>query len=364
MTRCCCGDRGVGPLLLLRVVAGPWRWPIADVEGPPLSDAPAMLCGMRSASAESDRAVTRVLRQQGDLITRSQVLGAGWTEAALRHKTRVGGTWGIVLPGVYSAHNGPLTRAQREIATVLYAGRGSVITGQAALLRQGVRLPLTDIVDVLIPDSMKRQSTGFVRTHRTSRIPDNPWITDGIRWAPVARAVADMARNGIELRDVRASVAAAVQSRRCTIEQLAMELRAGPCQGSAFLREALEEVADGVASAAEGDLRKLIKVSGLPVPMFNPRLYIGSEFLAEPDAWWPDAGVAGEVDSREWHLSPDQWARTMARHARMSAHGIMVVHYTPRRIRSDSARVAEELRLTIEAGRQRAPLAIRAVPSR
>jgi hypothetical protein len=34
----------------------------------------------------------------------------------------------------------------------------------------------------------------------------------------------------------------------------------------------LEEVADGVRSAAEGDLRKLIKRSGLPEPLYNPDL--------------------------------------------------------------------------------------------
>jgi len=110
-------------------------------------------------------------------------------------------------------------------------------------------------------------------------------------------------------------------------------------------------------------LRRLIKTSKLPEPMYNARLYVGDEFLAQPDAWWRDAGVAGEVDSREWHLSPEQWARTMERHARMTAQGILVVHFTPRRIRSEPAKVAAELQAAIQAGRQRAQLAIRAVTS-
>ena len=104
--------------------------------------------------------------------------------------------------------------------------------------------------------------------------------------------------------------------------------------------------------------------SGLPEPMYNPRLYVGEVFLAKPDAWWLDAGVACEVDSREWHLSPDGWERTQARHARMSAHGILVLHYAPRRIRSDGAAVVAEQRATLAAGRQRPPLPIRAEPVR
>ncbi len=123
-------------------------------------------------------------------------------------------------------------------------------------------------------------------------------------------------------------------------------------------------MADGVASVAEGDLRKLIKASGLPDPMYNPCLYVGTDFLAKPDVWWPDAGVAVEVDSREWHLSPAAWERTQARHARMSAHGILVLHYAPRRIRTDGASVLAELRSAIESGRRRPALAIRAVPAR
>ena len=42
----------------------------------------------------------------------------------------------------------------------------------------------------------------------------------------------------------------------------------------------------------------------LPVPLFNPRLFVGSEFLAMPDCWWPELVVAAEADSRAWHFSP------------------------------------------------------------
>lgn len=319
---------------------------------------------MKRAITAADRAVGTVLRCQGELITRSQALAAGMSEDALRHRLRTDGPWRVVLPGIYLGHNGQLTVGQREIAAVLYAGRGCVITGLAALGRQGVRVPLSTTIDVLIPATTRRMSTSFVQIHRTARMPGRPWKLDGIRWAPPPRAVGDAARMEMELTDVRALVADVVQHGKCTVQQLAAELRAGPTQGSGALRAALEEVADGVASVAEGDLRKLIKTGGLPDPMYNPCLYVGTDFLAKPDVWWPDAGVAAEVDSREWHLSPAAWERTQARHDRMSAHGILVLHYAPRRLRADGARVLAELRSAIEKGRQRPALAIRTVPAR
>ncbi len=238
-----------------------------------------------------------------------------------------------------------------------------MITGLAALRRQGVRVPQSELVDVLVPATAQRQSTDFVRVHRTTRMPQRPWIDDGLRWAPIARAVGDASRGRIDLRDVRAIVADAVQRRKCTAEQLTSELLAGPKQGSYALRTAIEEVIDGVRSATEGDLRTLIKRGRVPEAMYNARLYVGSEFLAQPDAYWPEAGVAGEVDSREWHLSPEGWANTLARHARMSAQGIFVLHFTPARLRADAAQVLAEIKSTIEAGKQRPRLKIRAFPA-
>ena len=286
------------------------------------------------------------------------------TEDALRHRLRAEGPWRVVLPGVYHSSNGQLAGGQQEIAAVLYAGHDCVITGRAALHRHGIRAGFSNTVDVLIPATARRLSMAFVQVHRTTRMPDKTWLHDGIRWALPARAVADAVRGQMDLRDVRAVVADAVQQGKCTVQQLAAELNAGPRQGSSALRLALVEVADGNRSVAEGDLRRLIIGGRLPEPMYNADLYSGETFIARPDAWWPDAGVAAEVDSREWHTSPTGWERTQKRHARMSAHGIIVLHFAPRRIRTDGAAVVSELRAAIESGRQRSALPIRAVPAR
>jgi hypothetical protein len=74
--------------------------------------------------------------------------------------------------------------------------------------------------------------------------------------------------------------------------------------------------------------------------------------------------VAVEVDSREWHSSPADWDRTLARGAQLTAHGILVVHITPRKIRVAGAKVADEIRAAIAAGTNRPPLQIVALPAR
>ena len=72
-----------------------------------------------------------------------------------------------------------------------------------------------------------------------------------------------------------------------------------------------------------------------------------------------DAGVAVEVDSRQWHLSPADWERTMARHSRMSALGITVLHYPPSRLHAEPRLVVAEIRSALEIGRGRPRLPIR-----
>jgi hypothetical protein len=57
-------------------------------------------------------------------------------------------------------------------------------------------------------------------------------------------------------------------------------------------------------------------------------------------------------------LIPDA---TLARDARMSARGIIVLHFPPRRLRTDSAAVAAQIRSALDAGHQRGRLGIRAV---
>ena len=73
--------------------------------------------------------------------------------------------------------------------------------------------------------------------------------------------------------------------------------------------------------------------------------------------------MAAETDSRAWHLSPRDWEYTQARHARMSAHGIIVLHFAPARIRAKPAEVADIVRRALAAGRGRSLPDIRALPA-
>jgi very-short-patch-repair endonuclease len=311
----------------------------------------SVLTGNLSAMEPDDRAATWLLANQRGVISREQVLANGVTEAGLRHRLRRGGPWQRLLPGVYVTTTGQPTREQRQIAAMLYAGRASVITGPAALRNYGIRGPETQRVTLLVPWERRRASRDFVVIHRTRRLP-REWTSDGpLRFALAARAVADAVREIGNRPDARAIVGSAVQKSRCTVSQLADELAAGPVRGSAQLRAVLAEVADGVRSAAEGDFHALVRTSGLPAPTFNARLFLDGVLLGVVDAWWPQAGVAVEVDSREWHFEPAAWEATMRRHARLTAAGISVIHVSPLQIRTEPGRILRDIDAALRHGR-------------
>jgi hypothetical protein len=313
-------------------------------------------------------ALQELIRQQDSVVSRAQALGAGLSRHAIGYRLRDGGPWRVLLPAVYLALPGAPTQAQWETAAVLYAGPHAMITGATALrFYEFGQIPRRDgdVVDLLIPARFQRASTGCVRVHRTSHMP--PMWAKGPsarRYAFPARAVVDTARWLNDLREVRALVGDAVQNRHCAIAQLADELRAGGTPNGALLRKVIAEATDGVRSAPEAELRDLIIKACMPLPLFNPRLYLPSgEFIACPDAWWPDAGVAIEVDSRRWHLAPDDWERTMSRHSDLGQYGIVTLHATPHQLRTAAAPFLRKAANAYKAGITRPRLNILTLPA-
>jgi hypothetical protein len=73
--------------------------------------------------------------------------------------------------------------------------------------------------------------------------------------------------------------------------------------------------------------------------------------------------VAGEVDSRAWHLSPEDWDRTRRRQTAMGAAGIIVVHFSPRELHRDAPLVVQRIRDALNSGTTRPSLPIRTIPA-
>jgi hypothetical protein len=306
----------------------------------------------------------RLIRRQYGLVTRQQALECGMTEKALRCVLGKPGGWQVLLPGVYLTVRGTPTVDQRDKAALLYAGKGSVITGIAALRRHNVRCAETDVTDVLIPANVHRKSTGFVRVLRSDRMPETYWTEAGMRIAYLPRAVGDAARGSRDFREVQALVCAVIQQTSCTVPHLIKELNAGPTIGSRLFRAALAEVSDGVRSTAEGDLKRLVDRAGIEKPLYNPMLYLpDGTFLCSPDLWWERYGVAAEVDSLAYHFSARDYENTNKRHNRIERAGLHLLHWIPRTIQREGDTVLSDIREALASYATQPPPPIITVPA-
>jgi hypothetical protein len=307
--------------------------------------------------------LARIVRGQYDVVARCQALECGMTRGTIEYRLRPDGPWRQILPGVYLTVTGSPSQEQRETAALLYAGPQSVITGAVAVRRHNLRCAGLNILDVLVPTGNHRKSTGYVQIQRTTRMPGLLYTSGPLRFTDPVRAVADAARGMARFSDVQALVCEAIQRGRCALTELVTELNEGPSKGARWYRMALAEVSEGIRSAAEAQLKHLIDRSDLDRPMYNADLYtLDGLFLGRPDAWFARAGVAGEVDSRQYHLRAKDYEATTLRHNRMEAAGIHVLHWLPSTIKAEPRRVIADLRAAIAAGNMSPPLPIKAIP--
>jgi hypothetical protein len=310
-----------------------------------------------------DRAqLDRIISAQLGIVTRSQVLACGLSRSSIDYRLRPAGPWSQLLTGVYLTMSGAPTDVQRGMAALLYGGPLSMITGAAAVQALGLKCDRSLVIEILVPASCERKSMGFVKVQRTTRLPEKPVRAGWLRYAPLPRAIADAARSMKRFGDVQALVCQGVQRGRCTPEDLAQEISDGPMQGSRLFREAVGELGAGIWSAPEGDLKRLIDRSDLEKPVYNPMLYAADgSFLGCPDAWWERAGVAAEVDSRQYHMEAQGYEKTVTKHNRMTVAGITVLHWLPSTIRKQSETVISDLRAALTEGNRRPKLPITTV---
>lgn len=288
------------------------------------------------AEQAQDAPLTQLLRKQDGLLSFQQATRLGMSAAAITRRTR-SGAWRRVLPRVYATFSHDLSQQQRMWAAGLYAGRGSRITGTAALGLHGIsRLPKElpqDAIQVECANGSQPRSRDFVRIQRTAR-GCTTYVFDGLHAVSLARACVDAATLLSAYEPTLDLLTAVVASRKTSLHDVRDELRAAR-SGSHHLRTAVLEALAGARSAAEARARKLFAGAGLPAPAVNEPIEVGGLRIV-PDFRWGRLIV--EIDSREWHLlQPGSWEATMARRAHLEAHGYRVVPLSPQLLRDSPA---------------------------
>jgi len=298
-----------------------------------------------------------------DQIRHADLLEFGVLSSTIARRVEAG-VWDRSAYGVISLAGTPRTNEQRLAGAVLYAGRGAVLSGAAAARLHGLERVTKDpegTALVLVEHGRHRVSRPPITVVRTHRLP-TPMEIHGLPVAPVTRAVVEAACLITAVDDLRALLAESVQRRFTTARALRSELESGCGRGTARVRPVLAEIEDGVRSVPEAWARSIAaSIEELPPMMWNPRLVLeDGTFLADPDGWLDDVGLAWEIHSFRYHADPDAFGDTMRRQARMTGHDVHVVAHTPRQLQEERAQVRRDLLAAYAAASRRPRPAVRA----
>ncbi|WP_310727599.1 hypothetical protein [Streptomyces sp. N2A] len=311
------------------------------------------------------------------VLTTRQLRQHGVTAAETTERCRPGGCWQQVLPGIYLLHPGPPTSEERLHAVLLYAShRGptvprqgsadapaeAMITGLAALALHGFAetppLLSLDRIEVLVARTRRLRSTGFAQIVRSAELPVPQQVT-GVPTAPVARALADAVAGLTDASAVRRLLTEAVRGGHCEAPVVVRELSRARLLTRPHVVDAVDTLlAEGRAQAEEW-LYAMVRDHDLPDPLWNVDLRLpGGPLLGGVDAFWPEHGVALEIDTRVPRPEEDP-LHSAFDHKRehLERLGITVVRCLPGTLREAPAQQATVVRTALMASPDRDPVA-------
>lgn len=120
-------------------------------------------------------------------------------------------------------------------------------------------------------------------------------------------------------------------------------------RGARALRSALAVASEAAASRPETDLRLLISEAGLPTPVVNAPIRVGTRIIAIGDLVFPRWKVLVEYDGEQHRTSDAQFARDRQRSLDLHLAGWIVVTVRAEGLGRMRARTIVEIRAALQA---------------
>jgi very-short-patch-repair endonuclease len=290
-------------------------------------------------------------------MTREQLVSAGVGPSAIDRRLR-NGKLVRIHDGVYGLpHTGDVPLSA-ETAALLAGGEGAMLSHHSAATLWKLRPGQARPIHVTIPVDRGRPAPHGVTLHRSRiLIPADIRLLDGLPVTAPARTLLDVAAT-LPDREVERLLYEALFARGIvTLGQIgALLRRAGGHPGRRRLARVVAAPLSQTDSPPAEALHALMRQARVPEPQTQvPMLGYNLDF------YWPDLGLAVEVDAYGTHGSPDRFESDRVKDARLlTERGIIVVRITRLMIEQ---RPLEALALVTRAIGQR-EAAVRSASSR
>jgi very-short-patch-repair endonuclease len=287
--------------------------------------------------AQNGQSLWKLAREQHGVLSRRQLLDAGLSAKAVRHRVSVGRIR-PVHRGVYAVGQLKLTRQGRWMAAVLACGAGAALSHGSAgtLLRLG---EFERQKSVCVPPGNRHRRPG-IRIHRAHLPISDVTTRHRIPVTSPTRTLLDLATE-LTPRRLEAAVNAADWLDLIDPERLRSEVAARPgARGAPALRAVLDAPTFAFTdSELERRFLRLVRDAGLPAPETQVPLHgFRVDFL------WREANLVVETDGLRYHRTAAQQTADRRRDQALAASGLTVLRFTHAQISHEGDWVAETLR--------------------
>lgn len=289
--------------------------------------------------------MARIAERQRGLIGRTQLIEAGITPDAIRHRLATGRLH-TLYRGIYVVGRPRLEPLAAATAAVMHLGGRGVLSHRTAAMLWGILDTPELPVEITVVDSDLRPRPGLtVRRSRTLSEADIRRC-QGLPVTSPARTLIDLA-GILDLHELEAVYAMAIRRRLVTRAEVAAAIRRAPRgRGAANLRALVEQGARPVLTRShyERKVLDLIRRAELPAPQVNATID-----GMEVDFLWPEQKLVVEFDGFAYHSDRSSFEQDRLRDQRLAAAGYRVLRITARQV--DNRPEALIARLAIAAAR-------------
>lgn len=260
-----------------------------------------------------DPILASVMERHGGVFATSDALAAGVDRNAIGPLLR-SGAWRRIRYGVYTTgevwrrHEAEGRAHRLECAAALRRlDRTSVVVSHTSAARlHGLVAPRAAGAEVRLTDPEQFRTGRGYRISQATFALEDVVAHQGLPVTTVTRTLADVGREW-ELSDTVIAVDDALADGRTTPDELKVAALAQThWVGCGRAARAFSLARVGAHSPHETRTRLALLASGLPEPLLQQAVYLGSRLIAVLDMYWPDHGVFAECDGMVKYTDPWQ----------------------------------------------------------
>jgi very-short-patch-repair endonuclease len=292
---------------------------------PPIT---AEVWALEAVRGHGDAELARIAELQRGIIARAQLVGAGLSAGAIKH--RLGnGQLHVLFPGVYLWGRPRFEPMAAAMAAVVHLrGRGVLSHRTAANawgLMDGLELP----VELTVVGTDVRARTGLTIHRSRSLSAADVRRCQRLPVTSPARTLLDLA-GVLDVHELEAAYAAAHRRGMAGRAELIAAMERAPLvRGVATLRRLVEDGATPTLTRSnyERKLLRLIRRADLPLPRVNTKVH-----GMEVDLLWPQQRLIVEFDGFAHHSDRQAFERDRLRDQRLTVAGHRVIRVTARQL--------------------------------